>query len=415
MSALDEHGRGGLFERPLVPLRAAQVAKPCTIPSMRLGIDITPLQIASSGGIGAATYHMIRALAQQPGLEIVLYGRSSPVVPFSDKPLDLDLQVRIGDGLMSRAGNILWLQYGIGPTLARDGIDVFWGTRQVLPTNAKSVALVATLYDYWHARYPEQQPIANRTMNRIVMSGLARYGDVLTAISDATADDARSLYPQSAPRVRTVHLGVDPAEYAPADESEVARVLGFMGVKGPFVLALDVHNARKNFSVILEAVAQMSDSLGPFEIVAVGKTRATARDSGIQEHAERLGLSSRVHFVGDVPQADLLALYTGCAAFVYPSVYEGFGMPVLEAMACGAPVICANTSSLPEVAGDAALTIDPTSPEQLSAALTRVMGNPAEAQRLRELGRARAGEFTWGSTAEGMLKAFEDALAGRRG
>ena len=298
--------------------------------------------------------------------------------------------------------------------LEEDGIDVFWGTRHVLPRNTSKVARVATLYDFWHARYPGQQPLVNRTLNRVVMRGLMRDADVLAAISDATAQDARALYPQCADRVRTVYLGVDPAEFAPADPSEVARVREQLGIKGPFVLTMDVYNARKNFSAVLEAVARTSDALGPFEIVAAGKTRATAHDTGIVSHAEALGLSSRVHFVGDVSHADLLALYSGCDVFVYPSLYEGFGMPVLEAMACGAPVICANTSSLPEVAGDAALTVDPTSTEQLSAALASVLGDPAEAARLRGLGRSRAGEFTWERTAAGMRTAFEDALAARR-
>ena len=349
---------------------------------MRLGIDITSLQIASSSGIGVATYETIRALSQQAGIEIVLYGRSAPVVPFSETPVDLGLELRLGSGLVSRAGNIAWLQYGVGPMLVGDGIDVFWGTRHVLPRNAKDVALVATLYDFWYARFPRQQPIANRTLNGMVMRDLMRDGDVFAAISDDTAHDARALFPKSAEKVRTVYMGVDQTEYAPVDDSEIARVRERLGIHGPFVLALDVHNPRKNFSAMLEAAAQMSDTTEPFKIVAVGKTRGAARDLGVQRHAEQLGLSSRVHFVGDVPQSDLLALYTGCAAFVYPSIYEGFGMPVLEAMACGAPVICSSTSSLPEVAGDAALSVDPTSPEQLAAALVRVLCNESEAQRL---------------------------------
>ncbi len=376
---------------------------------MRLGIDITPLQIASPSGIGVATYQTIRALARMSGVEVVLYGRTTPLVPFSAEPLDLDLQVRLGEGLASRAGNIAWLQRGVGPMLVADKIDVFWGTRHVLPRNAHGVALVATLYDFWYQRHPEQMPLANRTLNRMVMRDLMRDGDVLTAISDATAADARALFPQSAQKVRTVYMGVDLTEFSPATDAEVARVRQELGVGGPFVLALDVHNPRKNFSALLGAVALVPESVGCFEIVAVGTERAAARDFDITRHAEEIGLTSRVHFVGDIAQADLRALYTGAAVFVYPSIYEGFGMPVLEAMACGSPVVCANTSSLPEVAGDAALTVDPNSARELADGLTRILGDQGLAHRLRDLGTARAREFTWERTAHAMREAFEDA------
>jgi glycosyltransferase involved in cell wall biosynthesis len=382
---------------------------------MRLGIDITSLQHASSGGIGVATYETIRALAELSDLEVVLYGRSTPLVPFSDQPLDLGLELRLGSGPVSRAGNIAWLQYGVGPMLIRDSIDVFWGTRHVLPRNAKRIALVATLYDFWYERFPEQMPLANRTLNHAIMRDLMRDGDVLTAISNAVAGDARTLYPKSAEKVRTVYLGLDATAYSPVDPAAVAHTRERLGVSGPFVLALDVHNPRKNFSAVLDAVALVPESAGEFEIVAVGKARSAARDSGVATRAAQLGLSSRVRFVSDVSHEDLLALYTGCAAFAYPSVYEGFGMPVLEAMACGAPVICSNTSSLPEVAGDAAIGIDPGSHEELAAALSRVLGDSAEAQRLRALGAARAREFTWERTAAGMRAAFEDAVTLRRG
>jgi len=377
---------------------------------MRLGIDITPLQTSSPGGIGVATYHTLRALSEFDDLDIVLYGRSAPVLPFSDTPLDMGLELRLGEGITTRAGNMAWLQFGVAPMLAEDRIDVFWGTRHVLPRNAPAVALVATLYDFWHATHPEHQPFVNSVLDRLSTRAVMRDGDAFAAISHSTADDARSLFPDSAQRVRTVALGVDRTEFAPVGEERIAAMRERLGLSGPLLLALDVYNVRKNFSTVLDSAARMRDAVPPFEIVAVGAGRSTARDSGIVAQVERLGLTSQVHFVGDVAHADLVALYGGCAAFVYPSVYEGFGMPVLEAMSCGAPVVCSNTSSIPEVAGDAALTVDPTSPEELALALSDILGNPAQAARLRALGMARAAQFTWDRTAAGMHDIFVDAL-----
>ena len=139
--------------------------------------------------------------------------------------------------------------------LAADGIDVFWGTRHVLPKNAAGVALVATLYDFWYERFPGQQPLANRTLNRAVMRDLMSRGDVFTAISEAAAADARALFPASADRVRTVLLGLDREAFLPATEAAVAAVRQRLGLSEPFVLAMEVHNPRKNFSAVLEATA----------------------------------------------------------------------------------------------------------------------------------------------------------------
>lgn len=380
---------------------------------MRLGIDITPLQTATPGGIGVATYETIRALAEQGGVDLVLYGRSRPLVPFSDRPFEVGADVRLTSGPLARAGNIAWLSYGVAPMLARDHIDVFWGTRHVLPRNT-SVPLVATLYDFWYLHRPEEQPFANRTLNRLVVSAAMKRGGVFTAISDATADEARRLFPASASRVRTVRLGVDTGDFLPADAAAVASVRTRIGVDGPFVLAIDVHNPRKNFSILLEAADRLGDAVPGLTIVATGAPRVTARDEDVVRRVERSGLRTRVVFAGDVSQADLRALYTACSAFVYPSAYEGFGMPVLEAMACGAPVICAGASSLPEVAGDAAILFDPTKPEALADALLRLLRDPTEAARLGRLGPARAATFTWERTAAGMRVAFEDARSERR-
>ncbi len=383
--------------------------------TMRLGVDITPLQVRSPGGIGVATYETLRALAAHGGIDIVMYGRSAPVVPFSDRPADLGLPLRTGSGPLSRGGNIAWLRFGVGSMLAADGIDVFWGTRHVLPRRVRGVRLVATLHDFWYAHHPEQQPFINRALNRAVIRAAMRDGDAFTADSDATANEARALFPGAADRIRTVHLGVDATEFQPADPAAVAGARAELGVDGPFVLALDVHNPRKNFAAVLDAMAAPGGAFPPLRVVATGTPRSTAMGADIAARVERLGLTSRVVFVGDVPLERLRALYTACAAFVYPSTYEGFGMPILEAMACGAPVVCANVFSLPEVAGDAALSFDPASVSDLAGAVARVVNDVAVAERLRELGRRRVAEFSWERTAEGMRRTFEDVLAaGRR-
>jgi glycosyltransferase involved in cell wall biosynthesis len=375
---------------------------------MRIGIDITPLQVPTPGGIGTSTFETLKALVALGGAELVLYGTAAPVVPYSGEPLDLGLELRLGEGLGARS-NILWIQRFLSPMLAGDRIDVFWGTRHVLPVRRDDTAAVATLYDFWYATHPQQQPPVSRMLNRYSMRSMVRSADVLTAISSATAADARALFPDAASRVRTVALGVDRAVFSPRAEAEVAAVLDRLGVRQPYVLAMDVYNPRKNALAVIEALGQVAEKVPDVTLVALGTPRTTAREVGIEPALTRAGIAGRAVLPGDVALDDLCALYSGAAVFAYPSVYEGFGMPVLEAMACGAPVITSTTSSLPEVAGTAALTVDPASVSALADVLVQVLTEEELRRRLRTAGVERAGHLTWARTAEGMMAAFEDA------
>jgi glycosyltransferase involved in cell wall biosynthesis len=329
---------------------------------VRIGIDITPLQSPSPGGIGTSLHETLKALEREPARnEIVLYGTAQPFVPFSDEPLDVGFPVRLGGGPLARS-NIAWLQFGAAAQLERDGVDAFWGTRHVLPRGrSKPFGRVVTIYDFWHEHFPDQQPTPNRLANSYVIGAAMRDADLVTAISDATADDARRLFSSDAAKVRTVLLGVDADRF----HSDVARPDATLPTR--YVLAFDIYNVRKNFAVVLEAMALVPDATD-VGIVGLGRPRDTAVRASIGETAERLGLADRLHLLGDVSAESLPGLLAGATAFVYPSVYEGFGMPVLEAMASGAPVVASDTWSIPQVAGDAALLVDPTDPSVIAAA-----------------------------------------------
>lgn len=375
---------------------------------MRVGVDITPLQAFAPGGIGTSTYSTLKALAELEGVDLCLFGTRPPVIPFTDIKLDLPLPLKLGHGLLARS-NIAWIQYGMRELLERNRIDVFWGTRHVLPRNAPGVARVATAYDFWYETHPEQQPFVNRTLNRYVTSSFMSDADVVTAISDAIADQARRLFPGAADRVRTVLLGVDGRQFAKRTPDEVERVRGRLGLQGDYVLALDVYNPRKNVAAILDALAGLAAGSRSLELVAVGSPRKTATEIDVAAKATALGIGNRVRFAGDVGQDELAVLYSGALALVYPSFYEGFGMPVLEAMTAGTPVICSNTSSLPQVAGDAALLVSPSGADEIARAVEQLLSDDPLRARMIEAGLARAHELTWEATARGMLHAFEDA------
>lgn len=378
-----------------------------------IGIDVTALTTSASGGIGASQWATMRALARA-GSEhrFIMYSTGTPLVPFTDKPVFLKWPTRLGTGPTARS-NILWMQTGVNRMLAADGVELFWSPRHLLPFRARGVATVATVQDFWHLHFPEQQPPVNRTLNRLLIGRILRHADRIVTTSQAVADDALGHYRVARNRLSVVPLGVDPAVFYPLPGEEVARVLQRY-VPGAYFLALDVHNPRKNFAAVLEAFALLPGDLRRSRhLIALGKPRASAESASPRALAERLGIADRVVFAGDAPVDDLVALYCGADALLYPSVYEGFGMPVLEAMACGCPVITANLSSLPEVAGDAAVLVDPGSAEALSAAIQTIAGDAVYRGQLVQRGFQRAATLTWDATAAGMLAVFDEVLAAR--
>lgn len=384
---------------------------------LTIGIDVTALSNPAPGGIGTSQYRTMKALAALGSPHrFVMYAAHRPVVPFSTRDLDIDWELRLGTGATTRS-NIVWMQTGVNALLAADAVDVFWSPRHLLPFRApRSMATVATIQDFWYRHFPEQQPLANRVANRVLMERILAHADRLVAATAATALDAEKFYGVAADSIAVVPLGVDHEMFRPAEASEVARVTRAHAIEGAYVLAMDVYNPRKNARALLEGFAALTDELRErTTLAALGAPRRTASELDIGAIAASLGIAHRVRLLGDVPFGDLPALFTGASAFAYPSVYEGFGMPVLEAMSCGCPVVTSQASSLPEVAGDAAILVDPADPAAIAHALESLLASDNARAGFSAAGIERAAGFTWERTARQMLEVFELAAAGRRG
>ena len=385
-----------------------------------IGIDATALATPSPGGIGTSQYQTMRALAElETPHRFMLYATTPPLVPFTRKPLDVGWPLRLGSGPLTRS-NVVWMQTGVNRLLAEDNVDVFWGPRHLLPLFARGPALVATVHDFWGRYYPGQQPWLDRTATRLLTDRVMARADVLVAPSVSCARDVERFGRRTYGSVRVVPWGVDPALFRPLPAELIADVLARLGVGRPYVLSLDVFNPRKGFCAVLAAVARLPLGAGrhvpvagarPPELVGLGRPREGVAHLRLQVNSAQVGV--RVHLPGNISTEDLVALYSGALALVYPSIYEGFGMPILEAMACGCPVIAADRWSLPEVAGGAALLVDPLRPDQLAEALTKLAEDEGERARLVAAGRTRAAACTWRATALGMLQAFDEALGTR--
>jgi glycosyltransferase involved in cell wall biosynthesis len=303
--------------------------------------------------------------------------------------------------------------------LARHGVPkVEWSTRSDLllapnfippPTRRR---VVLTVHDLAFAVLP-------RTVSASTRRWLSRLGPAIEgaerviAVSEQTRIDLLDRFRVPSDRVVVVPLGIDPAVYRPVPPSEVDAVLRRFGVDRPFLLTLGAIEPRKNLPSLLRAYAMLPADIRPALVVAGPLSGSDPQ--GLDAFRTTLGgLPARVRdgvsAIGYVSEAEKVALLTGCVALAYPSVYEGFGLPILEAMACAAPVLTSNVSAMPDTAGGAACLVDPNDEASIAAGLERILTDDDLRSDLRGSGLRRAGSFTWEDTARGTVQILHDAV-----
>jgi len=286
-------------------------------------------------------------------------------------------------------------------------IDLFHATDHLLP-RLSQVKTVFTLHDLIFRFYPEMHKPLNRWFLTLMMPRFLQAADAVVAVSECTKRDAVKTYGLDETKIKVIYEGVNPRfrRSSPDDTSAVRRKYG---LPERYVLSVGMIEPRKNLTSLLEAYVLLRNEDSQLKLVIVGK-RGWLYE-GFFRRLRELGLEDEVIFPGFVADEDLPASYSAADLFAFPSLYEGFGLPVLEAMACGTPVICSNTSSLPEVAGDAALLVDPNSVEALTRAIIDVLENKELRDELRAKGPRQAAKFSWEATARETLAVYESVLA----
>jgi glycosyltransferase involved in cell wall biosynthesis len=289
---------------------------------------------------------------------------------------------------------------------ARAGVDLIHSLASTAPMRGR-FARVVTIHDLIYARFPEAHAGLRDRGMRVLVPGAARRSDRVIADSQNTREDLQELLGVAAEKIDVVPLGVGASRCGVelTGESELRERLQ-LGSR-EVVLSLSAKRPHKNLRALLDALAELPHEQRPM-LVLPGY--ATEHEAELREHSRARGVQDDVRFPSWVSAQELEDLWSLARVFVYPSLYEGFGLPVLEAMARGVPVACSNASSLPEVAGDAALMFDPHSPAQIAAALGRLLSDSALRDELRKRGLARASEFTWQRTARLTLESYARAL-----
>lgn len=292
----------------------------------------------------------------------------------------------------------------LAPLLRQAGPrPIYHATEHLLPRLATPAVL--TVHDLIFERYPQHHTRRNMLFLRTGMPLFVRAATAIIAVSRHTKDDLVARYGVAPQKIHVVYEGVD-ARFRPASAADVARVQAQYSPDRPYLLMVGTLEPRKNHAAALAALARLKAAGFPHRLLIVGGKGWLFEP--IRTLVDQLGLAGDVTFTGYAPDADLPPLYTGAACVLAPSLYEGFGFPVLEAMACAAPVVCSNLSSLPEVAGAAALLVAPADAAALANAVHLILTQPALAERLREDGMAQARLFRWERCAAQTADLYAD-------
>lgn len=298
---------------------------------------------------------------------------------------------------------IPWEQL-LAPLLLRwNGAHLFHGTLNVAPL-ACSVPSIVTIHDLAFIRFPGTFRSYNRTYLDFATRISARRATRILAVSEHTRREVVGLLGVPPERV-VVTPNAARAHFRPPDPAALAAFRTQRSLPERFVLYVGTLEPRKNLTTLLEAYSRIAQEHRVPLLVGGGKGWMYAP---VFERLETLGLRDQVHFVGYIEEQELPLWYAAATLFVFPSLYEGFGMPPLEAMACGTPVVTSNRSSLPEVVGDAGLMVSPTDVDALATAIARLLTDAALREVLRERGLERARLFSWRVTAERTLAVYNE-------
>lgn len=372
---------------------------------MRVAVDIRPLLEPQKAGVSLYALNLVRWLAKRGAYEYKLfcnsYGRDFPI----DAPPE-DVNVKhYRKRWPNKLLNGCFASCGL-PRMDRmvGGADVLYLPN--LNFAAAGCPTVVTVHDLSFFRYPEFFSPKQRLWHRLVdANGMLKRASIIVTVSKHTKHDVVETFGVDESRVRIVTPAVS-GEFKPRGKERIVDVRRKYDLPKDFILYLGTLEPRKNVEGLICAFGMADSDIDL--VIAGGKGWMYDR---IFRTAEKSPKRKRIHFLGYVDELDKPALYSAASAFVYPSFYEGFGMPALEAMACGTPVIAGHASSLGEVVGDAGLLVNPANHEEISYAIDNILNDEPLRERFRAKGMERAASFSWEKGAKELETAFADAVA----
>ena len=379
---------------------------------LKIAIDYTSA-VNQNAGIGRFVRQLVHAVIANDPVDnfVLLHANPNPgrTPNYPTGPNVTRRVLRVNE----RWTNIIWhrLQAPIPADWLTGPVDLFHSPDFVMPP-VRAARSILTVHDLAFLLYPECAHASLRAyLERTVPRSVQR-ADYVVADSENTRNDVICLLGVPPERVTVVPGGVDPAFQPVTDPARLAALRQTIGLDEttPYILFIGVIEPRKNLVGLIEAFDILKDRRPlPHKLVVAGR-RGWLSDSTM-ERAERSKYRRDIVFTGFIPDGELPTLYSAAEAFAFPSHYEGFGLPVLEAMACGTPVVASRASSLPEIVGDAGMQVDPDDPERLASALELLALNPEMRADFRARGLERASTFTWDAAAKVMLDVYRKVAA----
>lgn len=370
-----------------------------------IGLNLVYWQ-RDSGGPGTYARELILALKTvRPDVRLTAWVGTGAPPGLDELPVDWVRLPLKSSGSAAHVGYELGL---LGFDARRRGVDVVHGLAYATPFVAPGVATVVTLLDLTWRHQPDSVTRLTRGMFRLMTATCGRTADRIIAISDTVRDDLVATAGIRRERIDVTPLGVRQDPLAEATPARVLRERFDLPEDAPVILCVAQVVAHKNLGALIRALPALPHA----QLVIAG--RRTSHCDELEALARRLGVQDRLALPGYVEDADLEGLYALATCFAHPSVLEGFGLPLLEAMRRGVPVACSSVSALPEVAGGAARLFDPRDDVSVAAAIGDLVADPALRAELAARGRGRAAELTWERTAEATLASYERALASSR-
>ncbi len=365
----------------------------------RIAVDLRAL-VGRPSGIGYLTLSLLEALGSSA---------RARYVGMAQRPVAEEQRLRQAGVALEAHGaplGLWWQQWQLPRRLAVGDIDLLWSPLLTLPLRLP-VPGVVTVHDLTPLLFPETHRLKVRLSVLPFLRPTLERARRIAVDSEATAADLRTHFPSCAERLRVVYPGID-AAFRPAPKEQVEATRKAVGCPDGYLLFAGTLEPRKNVAMLLDAWEGLrSAESGTPPLLIVGPYGWRSR----RLLGRMRRLSSRgLHYLGHVARERLVELVQAARVFVYPSLYEGFGLPPAEAMACGVPTIVSNRSSLPEVVGDAGLLVDPDDAADLARGLSSLFDSPGLAQRLGERGVERSRRFSWERSAELMDQLFDEAL-----
>lgn len=372
---------------------------------MRIAIDLSPA-IHQKAGLG----RYARSLAEQ----LVTQDRANQYVAFAygrfhsgALPQSLAALPRLNVPLDPRPWRMgVWAAHALnlGMERALPSVDLFHATEHLLP-RFKNIKTVFTLHDLIFQFFPEYHLPLNRWFLVRAMPHFLQSADAIIAVSKCTKRDAVRIYHLPPEKITVIYEGVNPNLKPEMNTERIAAAREKYAHHQPFLFFVSTIEPRKNIVALVDALKVLHARGFPHRLLIAGRKGWLYQATF--DHIKQTGMEPFVEFLDYVPDHDLPALFAACDAFVFPSLYEGFGLPPLEAMACGAPVIASNASSLPEILGDAALLVDPRDVGAIADATEHMITSPSLRDELRAKGFAQAAKYSWERAAQQTLQVYE--------